>query len=114
MALVHCTKCGHYPVSPSAPKCPRCGAPSYRASRLAPTAIAPVAPSQAAQSPGPLSEHVPAYAQMCGILALALAVAGVVIPVVGVLFVTPVAIVLGTVALYGGYKGVGVTTLVVV
>jgi len=33
---------------------------------------------------------------------------------VGVLFLTPIAIVLGSVALYGGYKVVGVTTLVVV
>ena len=30
------------------------------------------------------------------------------------LFLTPIAIVLGTVALYGGYKVLGVTTLVVV
>ncbi|HVA15274.1 MAG TPA: NHL repeat-containing protein, partial [Stellaceae bacterium] len=36
------------------------------------------------------------------------------IPVLGVLFVTPIAIVLGAVALYGGYKVVGVATLVVV
>jgi hypothetical protein len=47
-------------------------------------------------------------------LALALAVAGVFIPFLGVLFLTPIAIILGCVALQGGYKVVGVTTLVVV
>lgn len=31
MALVHCTKCGHHPVSTTAVKCPRCGAPRYGA-----------------------------------------------------------------------------------
>ena len=114
MALIHCTKCGHYPVSTSAPKCPRCGAPPYRASKLAPTAVAPMVPSQATDRSRSLSEQVPAYAQVAGILALALAVAGVFIPFVGVLFLTPIAIGLGTVALYGRYKVVGVTTLVVV
>jgi hypothetical protein len=114
MALVHCTKCGHYPVSTSAPKCPRCGAPPYRASKLAPTAIALEPSSRGTAGSGSLTKQIPAYAQICGILALALAVAGVFIPFVGVLFLTPIAIVFGCVALYGGYKVVGVTTLVVV
>ncbi|MGO9265754.1 MAG: hypothetical protein ACLQBA_12870 [Candidatus Binataceae bacterium] len=114
MALVHCTKCGHYPVSTSAPKCPRCGASPYRAPKLAPTAIAPEESSRATESSKSITKQVPAYAQICGILAVALAVAGVFIPLVGVLFLTPIAIVLGSVALYGGYKVVGVTTLVVV
>jgi hypothetical protein len=114
MALVHCTKCGHYPVSTNAPKCPRCGAPPYRAPKLPPTVVAPQLPSRAAQSTGSLTKQVPAYAQICGILALALAVAGVFIPFLGVLFLTLIAIILGCVALHGGYKVVGVTTLVVV
>ncbi len=114
MALVHCTKCGHYPVSTSAPKCPRCGAPPYQASKLAPTIIAPEPSSRGTAGSSSLTKQVPAYAQVSGFLALALAVAGVFIPFVGVLFLTPIAIVLGCVALYGGYKVVGVTTLVVV
>jgi hypothetical protein len=114
MALVHCTKCGHYPVSTKAPKCRRCGAAPYQPSKVAPTAIAPAAPSQATERAGSLAKRVPAYAQVCGILALALAVAGLFIPLVGVLFLTPIAIVFGSVALYGRYKVVGVATLVVV
>lgn len=58
--------------------------------------------------------EVPPYAKACGILALIVAIAGVAIPVVGVLFITPIAIVLGAVALYGGYKGIGIATLIIV
>ncbi|HTT75281.1 MAG TPA: hypothetical protein VMF50_04795 [Candidatus Binataceae bacterium] len=47
-------------------------------------------------------------------MALALALAGVFIPLVGVLFLTPIAIVLGMIALYGGYKIVGIPTLIVI
>ncbi len=56
---------------------------------------------------------VPVYAKICGILALILAIAGVVIPVVGVLFITPLAIVFGSIGLYGGYKAMGIATLVI-
>jgi hypothetical protein len=34
--------------------------------------------------------------------------------VIGVLFVTPLAILLGAAALYGGYKGMGIATLIIV
>ncbi len=61
-----------------------------------------------------VTSPVPAYAKLCGILALIFAIVGVMIPVVGVLFVTPLAIVLGAVALYGASKGLGIATLIIV
>src|SRR5262249_28515486 len=51
---------------------------------------------------GLMEAEVPAYAKVCGILALILAIVGVVIPVFGVLFITPLAIVFGSIGLYGG------------
>lgn len=60
------------------------------------------------------STGIPGYARACGITSLILAIVGFVIPVIGVLFITPVAIILGTIALYGGYKGVGIATLIIV
>jgi hypothetical protein len=54
------------------------------------------------------------YAQVCGILAIALAIAGCIIPVVGVLFITPIAIVANALALHGGYRRVALATTVVV
>jgi hypothetical protein len=54
------------------------------------------------------------YAQVCGILAIALAIAGCIIPVVGVLFVTPIAIVANALALHGGYRRVALATTVIV
>lgn len=61
----------------------------------------------------PALSETPGYAKVCGILSLVVAIVGVVIPVVGVLFITPVAIVLGAIALYGGYKGIGIATLII-
>lgn len=58
--------------------------------------------------------EVPGYAKACGIVALILAIVGAVVPVVGVLFITPVAIILGVIALYGGYKSIGIAVIVVV
>lgn len=60
------------------------------------------------------SSEIPGYAKACGILSLIVAIVGVVIPVVGVLFITPIAIILGAIALYGGYKGMGIATLIIV
>ena len=60
------------------------------------------------------SREVPSYAKACGILSLVVAIVGIVIPVVGVLFITPIAIILGAIALYGGYKGMGIATLIIV
>ena len=56
---------------------------------------------------------VQGYAQVCGILGLILAIAGFVIPFVGVLFITPLAIVAGGFALYGQYKTMGIAILVI-
>jgi hypothetical protein len=58
--------------------------------------------------------EIPAYAKICGIMALIMAVLGVLIPIVGVLILTPIAIILGILALYGGYKGMGIATLILV
>jgi len=57
--------------------------------------------------------EVPGYAKVCGILGLILAIVGVIIPVFGVLFVTPLAIVAGALALYGYYKGMGIAILII-
>ena len=61
-----------------------------------------------------IKDNVPAYAKVAGIIALILAIVGLVVPVFGVLFITPLAIISGAFALYGGYKGIGITTLVIV
>ena len=66
-----------------------------------------------AVQPAMAPREVPGYAKVCGILALIFAIIGVVIPVVGVLFITPLAILFGAAALYGGYKGMGIAALVV-
>jgi hypothetical protein len=58
--------------------------------------------------------EVPGYAKASGIIALILAIIGAIVPVIGVLFITPLAIILGVVALYGGYKGIGIAVIVVV
>jgi hypothetical protein len=58
--------------------------------------------------------EVHGYAQVCGIVAIALAIAGFLIPVIGVLFVTPIAIVTNVIALYGGYRRVALVTTVIV
>lgn len=62
----------------------------------------------------PAGREVPAYAKLCGILALIFAIVGTVIPIVGVLFITPLAILFGAAALYGGYKGIGIATPIIV
>ena len=61
-----------------------------------------------------MAHEVPGYAQICGIVAIALAIAGVLVPVIGVLFITPVAIVLNAVALWGGYRPIGLITIVII
>jgi hypothetical protein len=57
--------------------------------------------------------EVPGYAKIFGVLGLILAILGFVIPVFGVLFVTPLAIVAGATALYGQYKGMGIAVLII-
>ena len=61
----------------------------------------------------PSFQEVPGYEKVCGIIGLILAILGVVIPIVGVLFVTPLAIIFGAIGLYGGYKSMGIAVLVV-
>ncbi len=46
-------------------------------------------------------------------LGLILAVVGMVIPIVGVLFITPLAVLAGVVTLYGQYRGMGIAILIV-
>ncbi len=58
--------------------------------------------------------EVPGYAKACGILSLIAAIISFLVPVAGVLFIVPIAIILGAIALYGGYKGVGIATIVIV
>jgi hypothetical protein len=67
----------------------------------------------ATMSAGAVQRESPGYAKVCGILGLVLAIAGVLIPFVGVLFITPLAIVFGAVSLYGGYKPIGIAILVI-
>jgi len=55
----------------------------------------------------------PEYAKICGILGLILAIVGVLIPVAGVLFITPLAAICGAIALYGYYKGMGIAILII-
>jgi hypothetical protein len=57
--------------------------------------------------------EVPGYAKIFGVLGLILAILGFVIPVFGVLFVTPLAIVSGAMALYGQYRGMGIAVLII-
>jgi hypothetical protein len=62
----------------------------------------------------PVAPAVAGYAKASGIIALVLAIVGVVIPVVGVLFITPLAIIFGIVALHGGDRGIGIAVIIVV
>jgi hypothetical protein len=64
--------------------------------------------------PSARPRSVPAYAEVSGVLAVALAIAGCLVPVFGVLFVTPLAIILNSVALFGGYRRVAIVTVVLV
>lgn len=62
----------------------------------------------------PVASEIPGYAKASGMIALILAIVGVVVPVIGVLFITPLAIIFGVVSLYGGYKTIGIAVIVVV
>lgn len=53
----------------------------------------------------------PVYRRI-GLLALSLAVLSVLMPTIGVLDILPVAISLGAVSLYGGFRGIGAGVLV--
>lgn len=54
---------------------------------------------------------LPAYAKACGIAGIIFAVVALLVPVVGVLFITPIAIVLGCAALAVGNKVLGISVL---
>lgn len=47
-------------------------------------------------------EEAPAYAKITAVLATIAAIIGFVVPVAGVLFITPLAIIFGAITLYGG------------
>ena len=57
--------------------------------------------------------EIPGYAKACGVLGLILAIVGMIIPVFGVLFITPLAVLAGALALYGHYKGMGIAILII-
>jgi len=64
--------------------------------------------------PVKIVSDIPAYAKIFGILSLIIAVLSFLIPVVGTLFITPVAIIFGAIALLGGSKGFGVASLIII
>ena len=53
------------------------------------------------------------YAKISGILALIFAILGFIVPVVGVLFLAPLAIIFGVIGLYGGSKAMGIATIII-
>jgi hypothetical protein len=57
--------------------------------------------------------EVPGYAKICGIVALILAIVGFIVPVAGVLFIAPLAIIFGAIGLYGGFKAMGIAALII-
>jgi hypothetical protein len=61
-----------------------------------------------------VAPEIAPYAKATGIIALILAIAGILIPVFGVLFITPLAIIFGAIALYGGSKSLGIAVIVLV
>lgn len=56
---------------------------------------------------------VPGYARILGVTALIFAILGVIIPIFGVLVLTPISILLGGIALWARYRGIGITILVI-
>ena len=57
----------------------------------------------------------PAYVKLTAVFALIASIISFVVPVFGVLFVTPLAIVLGSVALFGGdFKSLGLVTVILI
>ncbi|GLV13037.1 hypothetical protein Heshes_07210 [Alicyclobacillus hesperidum] len=58
------------------------------------------------------SVAVPRYARICGLIALSIAILCAVTPTFGVLRLEPAAVVLGAIALFGGFRGVGAGILV--
>jgi hypothetical protein len=57
--------------------------------------------------------ETPAFAKTSGIIGLILAIVAVFIPIVGVLFITPLAIIAGIIALYGNCMGFGIAILII-
>ena len=64
--------------------------------------------------PVKIVSDVPAYAKVFGILSLIAAILSFLIPVIGTLFITPAAIIFGVIALFGGSKGFGVASLIII
>lgn len=57
---------------------------------------------------------VPGYARVAGVLALITAILAAIIPIVGVLWFSPLAVILGLIAMYGGARGFAIAVLVIV
>jgi hypothetical protein len=58
--------------------------------------------------------EVPAYATVFGIFALITAIVSFLIPIIGPLFITPFAVICGIIALFGGSRGMGIATTIIV
>lgn len=61
-----------------------------------------------------LDQPISGVTKILGVSSLIAAILGVLVPVLGVIAITPIAIIFGVFALYGGYKGMGIATLVIV
>lgn len=60
-------------------------------------------------------EEALAYVKITAVLATIAAIIGLVVPVAGVLFITPLAIIFGAITLYGGdFKSLGLCTLIII
>jgi hypothetical protein len=64
--------------------------------------------------PVKIVSDAPAYAKIFGILALIASIAALLIPFIGVLVITPLAIIFGAIALFGGAKGFGIASLIII
>lgn len=123
-ALTPCPYCQE-PIQPLATKCRYCKEllpagwsqrPSHDAPILGAVVSDELHPSAPIATPGAstASPPVAGYARAAGVLALIAAILAVVIPIVGVLWFSPLAVILGMIALKGGAKGFGIAVLVIV
>jgi hypothetical protein len=58
--------------------------------------------------------NTPTYAKVFGVLALICAILSFLIPIFGTLLITPLAIIFGAIALWGGSKGMGVAVIIII